>query len=123
MAILVVAAGAIFFVRYRSTVATEPLADQRFVYGAYPYICDNETGFVMEPSEDTTLLRITSTPGGTFDTAVLSQAVSEDGGARYEGKGIQFHGQGETVRLTVSGKTITCVPERSQVDAPFNFGD
>lgn len=123
LALLIVAAGVLLIVRAQSTVASEPLADQRFAYGAYPYICDNETGFIMEPSEDTRLIRITSTEGGTFDTEVLSEVMSEEGGAKYEGGGVQFRGQGETVQLTSKGKTITCVPVRNQESAPFNFGD
>lgn len=123
LALLIIAAGVLFYMQSRSSASTELVADARFSYGAYPYMCDNETGFVMEPSQDTQLLRLTSTEGGTFDQAIVSDTGATEGGARYEGDGVTFLATGETVRIRTNGSEITCTPVPNADEAPFNFGD
>lgn len=53
---------------------------------------------------------------------MLPKAEHETG-ARFEGNCIVFHAHGETVELSTSEFTTTCLPMSVPDEPPFNFGD
>ncbi len=93
-----------------------------YSYGSYGYRCEDGTEFVMSPAADMTTILITPATSVERISQVILTKVESESGARYEGDGITFFGQGESVTLSTSEFSASCVPQGGD-GAPFNFGD
>jgi hypothetical protein len=90
--------------------------------GSYAYQCTDGAGFVMSPSQDMNTIYLQATAGAAPMSANILTKVAGTN-ARYEGDGIVFAGNGETVIITAPGYQTSCTPVQDAENAPFNFGD
>lgn len=93
-----------------------------YSFGSYAYQCDDGSQFVMSPAEDMGSLHLKATAGSApISENILTKVAGTN--ARYEGDGIVFAGNGETVIITAPGYQTGCNPVPDAENAPFNFGD
>lgn len=93
-----------------------------YASGTYAYQCTDGAGFVMSPAQDMNTIYLKATAG----TSPISENILTkvpDTNARYEGDGIVFAGNGETVVISAPGYQTSCMPVPDGENAPFNFGD
>ncbi len=94
-----------------------------YTFGTYGYRCGDGTEFTMSLPEDISSIHLVpATSVERIPETILSKVASETG-ARFEGDGIVFHAHGETVELSTSEFTTTCLPMSVPDEPPFNFGD
>lgn len=88
--------------------------------GSYAYQCADGSTFTMSPAADMSSIYIAPAEGRVPET-ILSKV--EGTNARYEGNGVVFAGNGETVVIVMGDFQTDCTPLPSTENAPFNFGD
>jgi hypothetical protein len=118
LVLIIIAAGAWWFMNNKTENAQMAAQD----FGTYKYECDEHVTFTMTPASDMSSIRVTPSNGGTYPPA--STLIKKEGASNlYEGNGIIFSGNGETVTLGEGDSAINCSPVPNPDEAPFNFGD
>lgn len=122
--VLAVALAVGAFYALNTYIYEEKQADtSAYAFGDYAYRCEDGTEFTLSPSEDMTSIRIRpTTEEALIPETIISQSPSDEG-VLYEGNGIRFFGQGETVTLSNGESTTVCRPLQSEDEAPLNWGD
>ncbi len=104
------------------TFATTTTSSAPADLGTYQYECDEHVTFEMTPSSDLSAIHVKATGSGSYPP---ESTLTKDANIanRWEGNGVVFVGNGETVTLGEGDSAIGCSPVADPNNAPFNFGD
>jgi hypothetical protein len=117
LVVIIIAAGGWWFMNNKA-----PAGESAQDFGTYSYECDENVKFTMTPSADMSSIRVAPAGGGAYPP-VSTLTKKEGTNARYEGNGVLFSGNGETVTLGEGDSAINCSPVPNPDSPPFNFGD
>lgn len=129
--LLLVISAAMYYAIKRNTVSINApiiqdtnLAEDNVEYsaGVYTYQCMDNSKFNLLFTPNMEKARLLPIEGAGL-SKVDFMSVAVDSGVRYESGDTFFTAKGETVTLSIKGKTQTCNPLTSGNDAPFNFGE